>query len=70
MDKYILIREKDGAAVYEIFTLSKLCEHLIGLDKGVIYLYSGEFVAAFTETDVKLNRELTSIPDKLIRSLY
>lgn len=70
MTKYYLLHEEPGEVVYDTFSLKELCEHLVGLDKGVIYTTDGKYVAAFTESSIRINRELDTIPDKLIRSLF
>ena len=69
--KYILIHEDGGQAVYDTYnSVSEMCQYIKGLNKGIIYDEYQRFVCAFCETDVRLNRELDSIPSKLIQALY
>lgn len=68
--KYILLREIDGEVVYDILTLKELCERIIGLNKGIIYTREGELVVVFSEHNIKINRDMQSFPEKLIKSLF
>lgn len=68
--KYILLREVNGEVVYDILTLKELCERIIGLNKGIIYTREGELVVAFSEHNIKINRDMQSFPEKLIKSLF
>lgn len=69
--KYILIHEDGGEAVYDTYSsIQEMCKYIKGLNKGVIYDSDQRLICAFSESNIKLNRELDSIPLKLIQSLY
>lgn len=69
--KYILLHEEGGEVVYDTYSsVQEMCKYIKGLNKGIIYDSDQRFVCAFTENDIKLNRELDSIPLKLIQALY
>ena len=71
MKSYILIHEDQGETVYDTYTsVNEMCSYLKGLDKGIIYDSDQRLICAFSESNIKLNRELDSIPLKLIQSLY
>ena len=71
MRKYILIHEQNGEVVYDEYTsVSDMCRYIKGLNKGVIYDSDQRLICAFTESNIKLNRELDSFPTKLIQALY
>lgn len=80
MQRYLLLHEQDGEVVYEHYlNITEMCSHIVGLDKGVIYQekpgYSEitdrwDMLAAFTEHDIKLNRDLKAIPADIIAALF
>ena len=80
MQRYLLVYEQwDGLAYEEYLNIHELATHIIGLDKGVLWQekegYSPkedrwEMLAAFTEHDIKLNRDLKAIPAEIITALF
>lgn len=80
MQRYLLLHEQESEVVYEQYlNIHELCVHIVGLDKGVVYQekegYSPkddrwEMLAAFTEHDIKLNRDLKAIPADIIAALF
>lgn len=72
--KYLLVREKDGKPVYDLFdTVTDLCAHMKGLNKGMLWRGHApddwKLVAIFNETEIKLSREIDRIPADLISAL-
>ena len=80
MQRYLLVYEQwDGLAYEEYSGASDCAKHIVGLDKGVLWQekegYSAkedrwEMLAAFTEHDIKLNRDLKAIPADIIAALF